>query len=377
MSPHALIELLFHYDQTFITGVPDSIFKHFLSALVQDSRFQHVITNNEGEACALAAGYHLATGKIPVVYMQNSGLGNSINPLTSLIDAHIYSIPIVLLIAWRGRPGVPDEPQHVRMGAILPQLLSLLDIAYSVADSAEEKMAPIFQQADQHLTQQKKPYAILFPNHVFQVKTSRIETDAEIVLKGHIVREQLLEWLIQHAQEDDVWVTTTGKTSRELYELRERYHQDHSRDFLTVGSMGCSASIALGIAMQCKHRRVILIDGDGACLMRMEALATIGHEAPQNFIHIVVDNNAYESTGSQKTLSDDVDLAGVANACRYYHSVTVHDLTAFYHAFMSVTRGPTMIVAKTISYSRVDLGRPKTTPIENKLAFMQRLGVTV
>lgn len=374
MSPKTLIELLLKNNYNFITGVPDSIFKHLIIAVNKDQRFQHVITNNEGESCALATGYHLATGKVPIVYMQNSGLGNSINPLTSLLDENIYSIPTLLLIGWRAIPGEKDEPQHKRMGAILPDLLSLLNIPYAIADHNTDMMKFIFQKVEQHFKTQQKPYAILFPRDT--IKPVEAAGKEKQIPENSILRENLLELMVKNSDENDVFITTTGKTSRELYEIRERLLQGHSCDFLTVGSMGCASTIALGVAMQRQDRRVILVDGDGACLMRMEALATIGHVQPANLLHIVVDNNAYESTGSQKTMSHSVDIAAIATACNYRESMTTDSLSTFNRVFTQFNKGPSMLVVKSYPYSRPDLGRPKTTPNENKIAFMQQLGTT-
>ncbi len=374
MTPSTVIELLLKHHYEFISGVPDSIFKHLLLDVGEEKRFQHVITNNEGEACALAAGYHLATGKVPVVYMQNSGLGNSINPLTSLLDDNIYSIPTLMLIAWRGLPGRKDEPQHVRMGEVLPGMLSLMDVGYSIADGKLETMEYIFQQAKLYFEKYKKPYAILFPKDVIQAEAKQY-LNGHATIDSDIVREDLLELIVKNSGPNDLFVTTTGKTSRELYEIRERFQQSHAKDFLTVGSMGCASTIALGIAMQRPDKRVILIDGDGACLMRLEALATIGHVQPKNLIHIVVDNQAYESTGSQPTLSANVDFATIAKACAYQASKETNNIDEFLTAFQAITDGPIMLVVKTTSASRADLGRPKSTPLENKQAFMQDLGV--
>ena len=375
MSPETLIELLLRNNHTFITGVPDSVFKDFINQANQDNRFHHVITNNEGESCALAAGYHLATGNVAAVYLQNSGLGNAINPLTSLLDENIYSIPTLLLIGWRAVPGEQDEPQHKRMGAITPDLLTLLDIPHAIFDPDKEVMAAIFREAQQHFRARKSPYAILFPRESITANTSTAQK--VIIPDGEVLREELLALLVRNSKEDDVFITTTGKTSRELYEIRERVDQDHARDFLTVGSMGCAATIALGIAMQRSDRRVILVDGDGACLMRMEALATIGHIRPANLLHILVDNNAYESTGSQKTLSSNINIPDIAKACGYPLSLAVDTLADFKQAFSQFTHGPMMLCVKSFSYSRSDLGRPKTTPLENKIAFMEQLGVTL
>ena len=366
MIPGFLREQLQQQNFSFITGVPDSIFKDLILEINDDSRFEHVITNNEGESCALAAGYHLATGDVPVVYLQNSGLGNCINPLTSLLDEEIYSIPALLLIGWRAVPGKKDEPQHKRMGAITPEMLTLLNIPYRVA--SDETVEESLQEASRYFRDKSSPYAILFEKG--SVDSPEKEVSKE---PSGLIRERILEEIVQVAGEDALLVTTTGKTSRELYEIRERLGQDHSQDFLTVGSMGCAATVALGIAMQQPEHKVILVDGDGACLMRMEAMATVGHVQPKNFLHILVDNNAYESTGSQGTQSASVDFAAVAKACNYRAATTTKTLGQFKEALDQHVSGPEMLVITSTPYSRSDLARPTTTPLENKKAFMERL----
>lgn len=371
MTPSDFLTSLHNHHYQFVTGVPDSLFNALISEVNQDTRFQHVISNNEGEACALAAGYHLGSGKIPVVYLQNSGLGNCINPLTSLLDEWIYAIPALLLIGWRAKPGEPDEPQHRRMGSILPDLLALLNIPYIIIDADEEKLAPLFQKIQDHFSTHNTPFALIFTKHVLQTSPCDIETNGL-----GLMREQLLEHLVKHSQPQDIFVTTTGKTSRELYEIRERLQCTHESDFLTVGSMGCASSIALGIAMQQPSKRIIVIDGDGACLMRLEAMATIGHVKPNNFLHILVDNNAYESTGAQQTQSHQIDFAAIARACGYQQATSVHSLPAFIHHVIDFQYGPSLLVVKVMSHSNKTLGRPKSTPLENKQRFMQHLGVS-
>lgn len=375
MKPEEISALLAEHQFRYVTGVPDSVFKNLLECVHSNSAFEHYITNNEGESCALAAGYHLATGKVPLVYMQNSGLGNCINPLTSLLDSHIYSIPTLLLIAWRGKPGEKDEPQHKRMGSILPGMLSLMDIQYAIADQSIDHLASILKEARHYFSTKKKPFAILFPKNSILSSESTKKPDAAIPAQT-IIREKMLECLVQQGQDNDIFVTTTGKTSRELYEIRARNNQGHERDFLTVGSMGCASSIALGIALQRPQNRVILIDGDGACLMRLEAMTTIGYTQPKNLIHVLVDNNAYESTGSQKTLSSNVDFEMIAKACNYASTACVKTLEIFSSLISSFEKGPALWVVKTHAFSRADLARPKSTPIENKQAFMRKLGVS-
>ncbi len=372
MSPQLFIDLLLEHHHRWVTGVPDSIFKDFIIELNKTNRLQHVITNNEGESCALAAGYHLATNQIPVVYMQNSGLGNAINPLSSLLDRWVYSIPALLLIGWRAAPGVLDEPQHRRMGRITPDLLSLLDIPYIEMSTDEIAVRLAFQQAEQHFKTHISPFALLFRSKT--IRSEYNDSQEKPIPKKALIREDLLKYLAKRSSSEAILITTTGKTSRELYEIREYLGQAHSNDFLTVGSMGCAASIALGVALQCPDRRIILIDGDGACLMRMEALATIGHYQPKNLLHILIDNNAYESTGSQKTLSSTVDFAKIALACGYQSSSIVDSLTHFKQQLDQWNQGPSLLSVQSFPYSRPELSRPQSTPIDNKKAFMQQLG---
>ena len=370
-----LLDLLIEQKFDFLTGVPDSIFKHFLIDANNDTRFEHVITSNEGESCAIAAGYHIGCGKVPLIYMQNSGFGNCVNPLTSLLDPKIYGIPALLCISWRGLPGTHDEPQHKRMGDTLPGLCSLLDIPYAIATNDAKHMQQLLQQAREYTETHNKPYAILFPKGSITASEASKQSKPALA-ENALLREQILEGILDQSNDNDIFVTTTGKTSRELYEIRERRNQGHGQDFLTVGSMGCASSIALGIALKQPKRRVIVVDGDGACLMRLEALATIGNEQPKNLMHIVIDNLAYESTGSQPTVSPVVDFAAVAKACSYKNSLKVDDLPQLKQAMNEYTTGPSFFVIECQPHSRADLGRPKSTPQQNKQALMQYLEVT-
>jgi phosphonopyruvate decarboxylase len=368
MKAKEFTELLLENKFNFITGVPDSLFKDALVDINTRPEFKHIISNNEGEACALAAGYHLSTGQFPVVYMQNSGLGNSLNPLTSLLDSNIYSIPILLFITWRGRPGTKDEPQHIRMGAILPELLCLLGIPFQIASDNVVSMKIMLETAKNHLTINQYPYAIIFPNDVIENASSKEKQYIDYSLK--FTREKVLEHIIRFSNDNDVIITTTGKTSRELFEIREKNQQGHQQDFLTVGSMGCASAVAFGIAVGQPERRIILIDGDGACLMRLETMVLIGHYKPAHLLHIVIDNNVYESTGSQKTLSDTTDFVRFAHACQYAEAVMVDNIEDLKRECSHLSSGPKLVRIKVVNYSRNNLGRPKTTPLENKYHFM-------
>lgn len=371
MKAKDFTNLLISNGFTFITGVPDSLFKDVIIDINARSEFQSIISNNEGEACAVAAGYYLSTNNIPVVYLQNSGLGNCFNPLTSLIDKYIYSIPILLLITWRAYPGEKDEPQHQRMGKILPGLLDLLEIPYQIATSDPFSMADILKQAQQHLQTKKYPYAILFPKNVIE---NEPENSNHHEPSDSLTRENVLRFIAEHCDEQTAIVTTTGKTSRELFEIRKMQGKPHHQDFLTVGSMGCASAIGFGISLGQPKRRVVIIDGDGACLMRLETLSLIGHYRPNHLLHIIIDNNAYESTGSQKTLSGTTDFIEIARACQYKETVSVTSLNDLEREISNFTgKGPKLIRIKVNCYSRNNLGRPTASPLENKKMFMEFL----
>ena len=371
------VDLLKKYDLNFITGVPDSIFSHFLLDVVRRDEFRHFTSSNEGEACSLATGYHLATGKIPVIYLQNSGLGNCINPLTSLLDSYIYSIPALLLITWRGRPGRKDEPQHKRMGEVLPDLLALLQIPYLETSGEISQTEKILQETIGNIQKRKSPHALLFDEIVFDKENAQIVSqDFSSQVDKYLSREKILSIIAENLQRQDIIVTTTGKSSRELFEIREKNNQSHEQDFLTVGSMGCSSSIGFGIAIGQPQRKVVVADGDGACLMRLEAMALIGRYKPENLLHIIIDNNSYESTGSQKTLSDTVDFVNIALACQYRKATQTTSYDDFVKVFLQFGIGPELIVIKSSGTARKDLGRPTHSPIDNKHEFMQFLGST-
>jgi len=304
MKAPEIIDSLLNEQFSFITGVPDSIFKDLLIEINSSQKMNHILSVNEGEACSMAAGYHLATGNYPIVYLQNSGLGNCLNPLTSLIDSHVYAIPELLFISWRGHPSIHDEPQHLRMGKILTDILNLLEVPYREVTNDINDFKSLLKEAKQHLQQKQTPFALLFRANVVDPVPKPVFTQ-----KYPLEREKVLKFLVEHSKPTDAFVVTTGKASRELFEIREeRGEKDHGHDFLTVGSMGCSSAIALGIAMYQKAREVFLIDADGAALMRMETLATIGTNQPANLIHVLIDNEVYESTGGQPTISQNIDF---------------------------------------------------------------------
>ncbi len=358
---------------SLFTGVPDSLLKDFCAYVTDNSpKEQHIIAANEGAAVGIAAGHHLATGKVPLVYMQNSGIGNAVNPLLSLADEKVYSMPILLVIGWRGEPGGGhDEPQHVKQGLVTLPLLDTLGIPCQVLDSDE---ATALRQASDVISSCKassKPHAIVIRKGTFGKYKLQREARNDYPLS----REEALKIVVSRLAEKDMAVSTTGKLSRELFELREALGQGHGKDFLTVGSMGHSSSIALGIALEKPERRIWCFDGDGAFIMHMGAISNIGALAPGNFVHIVFNNGAHESVGGQPTLGFNMNIPAIAQSCGYKTAVTLttqEEIETFFNRLPALP-APALVELRVRIASRDDLGRPTTTPIENKKAFMQNL----
>ncbi|TWI72365.1 phosphonopyruvate decarboxylase [Desulfobotulus alkaliphilus] len=367
LSPETFFDTLRRKGIDLFAGVPDSLLSG-ICACIEDRcpKSSHVITANEGNAIALAAGFHLSTGKTAAVYMQNSGLGNCINPLTSLTDPEVYRIPVLLIIGWRGEPSVKDEPQHVKQGRITEKQLNLLEIPYWILDGNTD-MKKVVQQAVDSLNKNASPAAILVRKNTFSPYKSSQKTTMPSTLK----REDALACILRLAK-DDLIISTTGKTSREVYALRESFNQKQ-RDFLTVGSMGHTSSIALGVALGRPEKRVICLDGDGSLLMHMGAIPVIGSMKPENFIHVLLNNGAHESVGGQPTVANRVDFASLSLACGYKKYEKVCDIEGIQRAWQKLGRekGPLMLEVVIKTGSRADLGRPSTTPAENKQAFMQ------
>jgi len=356
----------------FFSGVPDSLLSPVCSYLISTYGIgkQHIIAANEGNAVALAAGYYLATGAVPVVYMQNSGEGNIINPVASLMNDKVYGIPCVFLVGWRGEPGVHDEPQHVYQGEVTIKLLEDMDIATMII-SKETKEAEVEAQLDawRELLASGKQVA-------FVVKKGALEFDGKVQYKNNnsMSREEIIKHIVSVTGEDPI-VSTTGKASRELFEIRESEGSGHEHDFLTVGSMGHSSSIALGIALQKPEKKVWIIDGDGAALMHMGAMAVIGSNKPSNLVHVVIDNEAHESVGGMPTVAGKIDLVGIAKACGYPKATSVDSFEALDDALRAAknSNSLTFVAVKASIGARDDLGRPTTTAKENKEAFMNEL----
>ncbi|MDC1139012.1 phosphonopyruvate decarboxylase [Gammaproteobacteria bacterium] len=352
----------------FFVGVPDSLLKNFCS-FVDDNieKDNHIIAANEGNAISIASGYHLATKKIPVVYMQNSGLGNCINPLTSLADKEVYSIPMLLIIGWRGEPGKKDEPQHLKQGRITREQLKILDIDYFVIDENTDEKSCL-EKVIKRINKNSSPVAILVRENTF--KKYKLKNKQKTIYK--LKREEAIKEIINLSNDSDIFISTTGKTSRELYEIRKN-KGDAQKDFLTVGSMGHASSIALGVAIGLKKQRVICLDGDGSLIMHLGSLPIIGAISPKNLVHVILNNCAHESVGGQPTVANEIDFEKLSSALNYknfFQSSNVKQINDCWSQLID-SEGPSLFLINIKSSSRKDLGRPESSPIENKESFME------
>ena len=398
VSVESLVRCLREVGVGFFVGVPDSLLKSFCAYVTDTCGKNHVIAANEGGAVGLAAGHYLATGKPALVYMQNSGQGNAVNPLCSLADPDVYSIPMVLLVGWRGEPGVKDEPQHVKQGKVTISLFETLGIPTEVLPDEEPEALELTRKMVERAKTESRPVALvvrkgLFAEYELQNKRPDIAT---------LPREQAIEGVLRALPEDAVVVSTTGMISREVYEIRERLGQDHSRDFLTVGSMGYASMIALGIAKARPNRKVFCLDGDGASIMQMGNMAIVGQSGCDNLTHIVFNNAAHDSVGGQPTVGGDIDFEKIAEEFGYNvlqspqdqyvnsDGIGVAEVASGMNWLIAMEeqcnhhkpdynddlpKKPNFILFKVAKGARKDLGRPKEPPQANKKLFMQTLEV--
>lgn len=373
LSPKIFIESLAAKGIDFFAGVPDSLLKNvcaFISDTLDDRH--NIIAANEGAAVGLAAGHYLATGHIPCVYMQNSGEGNVINPLASLTDKEVYGIPVLLVIGWRGEPGVHDEPQHVKQGKITLPLLDAMGIRHEILSQDETEFRSQLDGAVRHMSETDEAFAFIVRKNTFEPYTLQRHEVNEYPLS----REEAIQKVAASLSAKDVIVSTTGMISRELFEYRTAQGQGHERDFLTVGSMGHASQIALGIALEKTDRRVWCFDGDGAALMHLGSVAIIADKAPENFVHVIFNNGAHDSVGGQPTVGLKVNLAGIAKAAGYKDAVSVTTAEDLGSALkvLKTMRGPVLLEVRVHRGNRKDLGRPTTTPIQNRDALMEFMG---
>ena len=371
IDPCGFYEALSDNGIDFFTGVPDSLLKCFCGYTADNAHPEkHIIAANEGGALSIAAGYHIATGKIPLVYMQNSGLGNIVNPLLSLADSEVYSIPMLIMIGWRGMPGVKDEPQHKKQGRVQNKLLEAMDTPYEILSPDTENIYALIKTLKEKAVNMSAPVALVVQPGTFEKYQLKCAPEKNYEL----TREAAIKEIIDIIGDEALVVSTTGKTSRELYEYREEKEEGHDKDFLTVGSMGHASQIALGIALN-TNKQIVCLDGDGALLMHMGSLAVTGTVKPKNFIHILLNNGCHDSVGGQPTCGFDLSFTDIAASAGYNLALKAETADGLRGALGAAldTLGPSFIEVRLKRGSRSDLGRPKETPAENKKALMNYL----
>uniref|UniRef100_A0A6B2L5B8 Phosphonopyruvate decarboxylase n=1 Tax=Arcella intermedia TaxID=1963864 RepID=A0A6B2L5B8_9EUKA len=374
LAPKDFYDMLEGEGVNFYVGVPDSLLKEFCS-FVTDTvpPSNNIITSNEGSAVAVAAGNYLATGRIPLVYLQNSGLGNTANPLVSLAHPEVYAIPMLLIIGWRGEPGKRDEPQHRVQGRLSTNFVQSYDIPYSILPSYKEGASAILNIAFKHMRQTNSPYALLVKKNTFETYLPKkpLSEDGNYSMK----REEALSLILDQLSSDDVVVGSTGFLSREIFELRKNKGSSHNSDFLTVGSMGHSSGIALGIATSKPDRQVFNLEGDGSMIMHMGTMVTVGVKKPKNYKQIVLNNGVHDSVGGQPTGAFGVDFRGIAKSSGYketYYADTPEQLKMQVKKLRE-SEGPSLLEVRVNKGARSDLGRPTTSTVDSKKEFMKFL----
>ena len=373
IDPVEFVDCLRGNGVEFVTGVPDSLLKELCACITHSSQAgRHIIAANEGGAIALALGYHLATSQIPLVYLQNSGLGNIVNPLLSLSDPEVYSIPMLLVVGWRGEPDIHDEPQHVKQGRVMLPMLEAMEIPFLVLTPEMTDPGAAIREAVATVQRTAGPYALVVKKDTFKPYAMPSLPESGFELS----REEAICRVIDILDEDDIVISTTGMPSREVFEHRKGKGTGHHRDFLTVGGMGHASQIALGIALQKPQRSIYCLDGDGALLMHLGSLAITGSLKPRNFKHIVLNNGAHDSVGGQPTVGLDIDVLGIARAAGYTNVFLAETRQELDSTLLGLKQsvGPSLLEIRVRRGARKNLGRPTTTPIQNKQAFMDFLG---
>jgi phosphonopyruvate decarboxylase len=376
LNPKELFDNFTSRDITYFVGVPDSLLKDFCAYITDHAdESKHVITANEGNAIALAAGYYLGTGKTALVYLQNSGLGNAINPLLSLNDSEVYGLPLIIMIGWRGEPGEIDEPQHIKQGRVTKEMLNVMEIPWQILDDKTKDIPEVIDKAIRQIKETGGPTALLVRKGTFEKYTLKKNKTNNYQL----TREKIIQRIVDLTNRNALLVSTTGMASRELYEYRISRGDIAGNDFMTVGAMGHASSISLGLAQSQPNKKVVCIDGDGSVLMHMGGLTIIGQSKQHNLIHLVLNNGSHDSVGGQPTCAFEIDIATIALACGYRQVKVVETMQDFDLAFneMLSTSGPSLLEIRINNTSRNNLGRPKTTPLQNRDALMEYLGISI
>ncbi len=373
LTPSTCLKELNNLGVKFFTGVPDSLLRDFCECITDSvAKCDHVIAVNEGGAVGIAIGKYIATEAIPLVYMQNSGLGNAVNPLMSLASKEVYSIPMLLMIGWRGEPSTKDEPQHIHQGRSTLPMLKAMDIPYVILSQEQAEATRQLKDLIKMARELSCPVALVVKKGLFEPykkKKSNATTK-------QFLREEAIKIAVERLGNEIITVCTTGMASRELFEYRSKKKLSLKRDFLTVGGMGHASQIALGIAMAKPNKQVACFDGDGAVLMHMGSLPLIGRSECENFLHIVFNNGVHDSVGGQPTIGRDIELTQVAAACGYSLSLRASTPLTFNSALDTVlnTPGPNFIEVVIDPGNRPDIGRPTSKPEDNKFLLMDVLG---
>jgi phosphonopyruvate decarboxylase len=364
IDPKNYLNYLMKKGVSFFSGVPDSLLKDFcacISSTVPDSN--HVITSNEGAAIGLAIGRYLGKCELPLVYLQNSGLGNAVNPLLSLASNKVYGIPMLVMIGWRGEPGIKDEPQHIHQGEVMLDMLDAMNVPSFILSDNLEELKEQTNNAIAKSIEISAPVALIARKGMFN------KFDLSPVINNKVLqREEAIILATNSIEEDSIVISTTGMASRELYEHRAKKQMGHHRDFLTVGGMGHASQIALGLAMSQPTKTIYCFDGDGAALMHMGSLAISGQSKCANFIHVLFNNGVHGSVGGQPTVGFEIDFCKIASACGYGYSISTSSAEEFTDAIKIAQKNsnPSFIEIQTLPNNREDIGRPTSTPRENK-----------
>lgn len=371
INPEDYLDELTSLGVEFFAGVPDSLLKEFCACISNKvSEDNHIIAANEGGAIGLGIGHYLGSGKVPFIYLQNSGLGNIINPLLSLSSNQVYGIPMLIMIGWRGQPNIKDEPQHVHQGKVMIDMFESMDFPYLVIDKDPMLAKNQMEEALKIAIHEKTPTFLVVRKDTFK-KVDFKKPNNNLDLS----REEAINIITKKLKANHLIVSTTGMPSRELFEYRETSKEGHHRDFLTVGGMGHASQIALGLAKTRKEKEVICLDGDGAAIMHLGAFAIIGQSKCNNLIHIVLNNGVHDSVGGQQTVGMEINFCDIASSCGYKSAEKIKDfkninkiLTDFFEK-----DGPHFLEILVKPGNRKDLGRPTSSPEENKNAIMEHL----
>ena len=371
LNPAEFYSFLNSMNINFFSGVPDSLLKSFCGYIADHSEpSSHVIAANEGGAIGIGIGYHLATGNIPMIYMQNSGLGNAINPLISLADNEVYSIPMIILIGWRGEPNAKDEPQHIKQGKIMLPMIESMKMPYEILSGDMHSDKEIVELLIKKANDSKGPVFLIARKGIFE-NYQYTQIQHEVNKQISLNREEVIKEVMHALPKEALVVATTGMASREIFEFRETAGANHGYDFLTVGGMGHASQIAFGLSLQSNHKNIVCIDGDGAAIMHLGSMAINGQLAPKNFKHILLNNGSHDSVGGQPTVGFDIDFKKLAESLGYKVISTKQDksVSKYIEELINLD-GPVFLELQANRGSRADLGRPTKTPLENKNLFM-------